>query len=244
MSLIAEFRLESPGLVLYETRRAVPGVHLDVEQEVGTDPQRPLFFFWAEPADGSETILHGADATGGADPATDAATDALATFERALRVDPSVTDETLLNRLPERHLYRVQFSEELETVMYPEYVELGAELLALHGDADGWHTRMRFPDREVFARFRTVCADLGVAFDLQRVYGGSQANDDGADHGLTGRQREAVDAALRAGYFDVPRGTTLEAVAEELGISAQSASERLRRGVRTLARNALDDTQS
>lgn len=243
MSLIAEFRLESPEMVLYETRQTLPDVRLDVEQEVGIDPRRPLFFFWAEPTDDETSLFRGGDENGEAgevgDENGEAPSDVLAAFEEALRADPSVTDEVLLNRLTDRHLYRVQFSEELETVMYPAYVELGAELLALEGDAAGWHTRMRFPEREALTAFRQFCADQGVSFDLQRVYEGTTDADDGLDYGLTSRQREAVEAALRAGYFDVPRNASLGEVADELDVSSQSASERLRRGMRTLARNAF-----
>lgn len=47
---------------------------------------------------------------------------------------------------------------------------------------------------------------------------------------LTDRQRECLGAALRAGYFEVPRECTLADVAEQMGVDKSTASETLRRG--------------
>lgn len=48
---------------------------------------------------------------------------------------------------------------------------------------------------------------------------------------LTDRQRECVTAALRLGYFEVPRGATLAEVAAALGVDKSTASETIRRAV-------------
>ena len=45
--------------------------------------------------------------------------------------------------------------------------------------------------------------------------------------------------AVEEGYFSVPRGTTLEEIAEEAGITRQAASERVRRGAETVLRKSL-----
>jgi predicted DNA binding protein len=47
---------------------------------------------------------------------------------------------------------------------------------------------------------------------------------------LTDRQRECLRAALRAGYFEVPRECTLADVAEQMGVDKSTASETIRRG--------------
>ena len=46
---------------------------------------------------------------------------------------------------------------------------------------------------------------------------------------LTDRQREVVSVARRAGYYEVPRRTTLQTVAERVGIDKSTPSEILRR---------------
>jgi predicted DNA binding protein len=51
---------------------------------------------------------------------------------------------------------------------------------------------------------------------------------------LTPRQEEALRAAQRMGYFDVPRGADASDVAAELGIGKSAFLERLRRGQRSL----------
>ncbi|MEA5389123.1 helix-turn-helix domain-containing protein [Haloarculaceae archaeon H-GB11] len=51
---------------------------------------------------------------------------------------------------------------------------------------------------------------------------------------MTETQREALVLAYERGYFDSPRKVSLEEVAEELGITQQSLSSRLRRGHRRL----------
>jgi predicted DNA binding protein len=47
---------------------------------------------------------------------------------------------------------------------------------------------------------------------------------------LTARQRETLRLAHERGYFEIPREVTLDDLADELGVSNQAVSERLRRG--------------
>lgn len=59
-----------------------------------------------------------------------------------------------------------------------------------------------------------------------------------ATAGLTDRQRAALDAALRVGYYDVPRTGGVEAVAAELGCAPSTASNHLRKAEASLVRRA------
>jgi hypothetical protein len=64
-----------------------------------------------------------------------------------------------------------------------------------------------------------------VRYDLLSVvHGGSRSGV------LTDRQRECLTVALRAGYFEVPRRTTLATVADRLDVDTSTASETIRRG--------------
>ncbi len=47
--------------------------------------------------------------------------------------------------------------------------------------------------------------------------------------GLTDRQQEVVETAVEVGYYDIPRRATHEDVAEELGCTASTAGEHLRK---------------
>lgn len=59
------------------------------------------------------------------------------------------------------------------------------------------------------------------------------------DPELSDEQRELLERALREGYFEVPRRTTLVSLAEKQGISDVEASEHLRDGVDAALRNAV-----
>ncbi|WP_396611277.1 helix-turn-helix domain-containing protein [Haloferax sp. S1W] len=54
---------------------------------------------------------------------------------------------------------------------------------------------------------------------------------------LTEAQRELLDAAVRAGYYEVPRRTTHESLADEFGVTPGTISDRLQRIEATLMTN-------
>ncbi|WP_435063885.1 helix-turn-helix domain-containing protein [Halobaculum sp. EA56] len=56
---------------------------------------------------------------------------------------------------------------------------------------------------------------------------------------LTARQREALAVAFDAGYYEVPRETDLDAVADSLGCARATASAHLRKAERALVADAI-----
>lgn len=76
-----------------------------------------------------------------------------------------------------------------------------------------------------------------VSVDVREVgeFGGS-----GAAATLSARQREAVEAGLALGYYDVPRGATHRDVAERLGCAPSTASEHLQKAEAKLVRAAME----
>ncbi|WP_135829618.1 helix-turn-helix domain-containing protein [Halorussus halobius] len=213
MSLIAEFSLRSPDLVLSAALEAAPDVtvELDTQMAAGVDP--PTFVFWAVGGD-------------------------VEALEAGLDRDPTVRSATCVERRDGRRLYRSRLDGDEALSVYPVYQRLGAAPMAATGTADGWRRRVRFPDRDSVVEMREFCADRDVTFRLHRLYtpGDSEVVD---EFGLSAEQRRALVAAERAGYFDVPRGTSLDELGDELGVSGQSASERLRRGVSELVTHTL-----
>lgn len=77
-----------------------------------------------------------------------------------------------------------------------------------------------------------------VRIDVGRV--GDYDPTEGSTSLLTDRQREAVSAALDAGYYDVPRTGDLSAVAERLGCAPGTASEHLRKAERAVLSAVVD----
>jgi DNA-directed RNA polymerase specialized sigma24 family protein len=106
---------------------------------------------------------------------------------------------------------------------------------------DGWVQTGWFADLAVFDEFREFWQSEGVQFTVHRLIredGRYRVGD--AEDGLTDRQREAVRAAYRMGYFEIPRKVSLDDVADELDISAPSLSERLRRAQSRLVETTVD----
>jgi len=212
MSIVAEFEIRSPDLTLAPTFAAVDDVAFDLVTEAATDPDQPVLFFWASTAD-------------------------FEAFEAALRDDPTVTDVTRDAEDGDRRLYRVRLTDEVDVVLYPLWAELGADLLNVTFSEGWWHFRVRFPDRAAVGTIRDWFTERGVEFALQSVV---QAAGVDGEHGLSDAQTEALELAFREGYFAVPREATLSELADDLDVSAQAVSERLRRGTATLLADHFD----
>lgn len=211
MSLIAEFTLHSPRLPLQPTLQSVTGVTVELEEQLVTPHQHPMLVVWAKGED------------------VDA-------FETGLDDDPTVERDAVLECLGDTCLYRIELSGDVQGV-YPTYQELGAAPLAATGTFDGWKRRVRFPDRDTIAAFRQFCEESNISFRLHRLYQPSVGSE--GDLGLTDGQRQALRAAYREGYFEIPRKADLGALGDDLGVSAQSVSERLRRGIRQVLAETL-----
>jgi predicted DNA binding protein len=157
-------------------------------------------------------------------------------FEAAMDDDVTVADYERLATADDRTLYRIEVADEARSKLtYGSFVDADGVALSSVADADGWHVRARFPDREALARHCDRCRAMGVGFELDSVY----TADETGEGSLTGPQRKALSTALEMGYFSVPREATAGDVADRLGITKQAVSERLRRAMETAALRAL-----
>jgi predicted DNA binding protein len=97
--------------------------------------------------------------------------------------------------------------------------------------------RQNEASKDVASRFYTRYDDATYPITIHRMtqQGAAYQLSDGQ---LTAEQREALSRAVEAGYFDVPRRTTLVGLARELGISDTATSQRLRRGVATVLQDS------
>lgn len=206
MSIIVEFEFRPPEMVLEETFERVPEVELEVSREVAMDPVTPIAFLWVSGCD-------------------------LDAFERAAEEDETVAGLQRYGRRGDEVLYRLVVSEDTGVNVYPAWVERGGELLYKEWGDGLWYAEMRFPDYESLQSLREWCSDNGVEFRLQSVY-----QDEGIDDRqvLTDDQREVLELALESGFFEVPRQASMRDLADELDVSTQAVSERLRRANRRL----------
>ena len=116
-------------------------------------------------------------------------------------------------------------------------VEEDAAILAMSSADDRWSFRALFPDREAVSSTWDFCEqwDLGVTLGSVR----EMTQDRHSRFGLTAEQSEVLVTALDHGYFDVPRGANMDALAAEIGISRQAVSERLRRAHEELIQSTM-----
>ena len=120
---------------------------------------------------------------------------------------------SLLGRLVE-HGARVRAATAVDgQASYVVEVASGADVRALVE-----RVTAAFPDSRLAARR-----------ELGRPVERSEGVPEGGVEGLTDRQREAMEAAYRAGYFQWPRDSTAEEVAETLDISAPTLHAHLRK---------------
>lgn len=159
-------------------------------------------------------------------------------FVADLQSDPTVAAVNRLDEHDDRVLVRVDTAAP-GTPVFNVLAATDALLVGATGTGAGWRLDVQFPDRDALAAFQEACRDRGVSLSLDGVnesgFGAS-----GADLGLTPLQRETLALALAAGYFDVPRGTTVADLAVELGVSEQAVSERIRRGLSRFLDGTLD----
>ncbi|ELZ18450.1 Bacterio-opsin activator HTH domain-containing protein [Haloterrigena salina JCM 13891] len=89
----------------------------------------------------------------------------------------------------------------------------------------GWYELDFTGTRDEFDGLRAMLEDATLRYELQ-----SLVEADETATLLTDRQRATLEAALREGYFEVPRECTLDTVAGTLGVDESTASGVLRRG--------------
>ena len=212
--MIVEFQFDvSP---FREAFAAAPDVEVEMEHLVSSDTVPLRTFFWA----------YGSD---------------LDAFEAGLESDPTIRDPRQIASKNGSRLYRVAHPADLPAVdAYHAAVELDAVVLDVTGSDEGIDVRMRFPDRDALGEWRDRVQDLGLSVNATAVHDEDEAPPE-RNYGLTDQQHEALVVAAREGYFSIPRETSLAGLADELDVSSQAASERLRRGMEKLVFSTLGD---
>ncbi|MDL5363305.1 helix-turn-helix domain-containing protein [Halalkalicoccus sp. NIPERK01] len=211
MATIAEMRIPANEFALSHTLDTLPDVNFEIERIVAHDPDHVMPYVWATEADTDE-------------------------LERALVDDPSVAEVELIAEPGEETLYQMEWIDSIEALVHILTEEDGT-ILAAEGRQDGWFMRILFPDRDALSQTYEFCEENDLSMDVQRIYNIDQGKQ--GRFGLTDEQEETIAAAYDHGYYDVPRDVSLSDFAEELDISHQALSERLRRGHKTLVENTV-----
>ncbi len=150
---------------------------------------------------------------------------------------PTVQSVTEMDVFEDRTLFRLDWNASQDR-LFQCILNHQGQILSATGTPEGWDFELRFPHRSAMSLYQTCCEDAHITSELVRVY---NPTDPGAGpwYGLSEPQREALMLAVRMGYYDIPRGCTTEELADELGISDQAVTERLRRAIGAFARHTL-----
>jgi predicted DNA binding protein len=162
---------------------------------------------------------------------------------RALREDPDVEAFEVIDTFGCDTLIRVGWTSDAEEFV-EGLAESGAVLVEAVSDGTSWSLELRFPDHDRLSEFHAWCLDYGIDLSVGEVYSTNGTVDE--EGPLTDVQRETLYAALDAGYFEIPRAVTLTELADDLGVSDNAVSQRLRRGISALVRRqrSMTDTGS
>lgn len=153
--------------------------------------------------------------------------------------DPTVSAVEDLCRTGDRHFYQVEWAHDSHCCMEILLQSQGL-LLRSQGAESQWTVDILYPDRETLQDASEGCERYELSFTIDAIR--SFNSDQRTQCGLTPVQHKTLIQACQQGYFQVPREIGLDELAEQMGISHQALSERLRRGHDTLINATLSRT--
>lgn len=211
MSIFAEFQLDTESLALHETLTAHPEAVIEVERVVASDKVLTPYF-WVSSVDLDE-------------------------FEATAANDPTIQNLRLVDEFDEVALYRADWIEDIMSITY-SLLDIASVILGATGTHKRWEVQLRFDTQKELSEFREFCREHDIGLSVERLYHSTQPLT-GSQYNLTAKQQEALKATWEAGYFESPRRATLSEIADDLGITQQSLSTRLRRAHQTLIANTI-----
>jgi len=211
MSVILEFSIPGEKFTLGQVLSGPPTMYCELERIVPTgDMMMP--FVWVTGDDHEQ-------------------------FAERVRDDPLVRELTVLDTVGESALYRIEWAE-VPTDLIEGIASTDAAVLEAYGNED-WRFRLRFLDHDGLSQFHNFVIEHDIPCHIDRTYTLTETDQSGYRFDLSQEQREALLLALRRGYFATPSEVTLDELADELGITRQALSERIRRGNEQVLRKAL-----
>ena len=156
--------------------------------------------------------------------------------DAALRSDPNTAAVEHFGNRGDSWRYRVTWKGRPQRLIQ-QLIAADVSVVSVQGRSGEWELRLLAPDREGIAKADEIMNDLDCGADCQQIL--TAGNEYSTRSGLTTEQREALVTAFEKGYYNVPRDATATDVADDLDISHQALSERLRRAHRHLVETEL-----
>ncbi len=213
MSLFGEFHVPAESFTLYQTLQSVPDVTVEIERVVASE-EVVTPYFWVACED-------------------------LEAFEAAAADDSTVKNLRQIDKFEDATLYRSNWTNNIESAVFV-YTEIRATILEATGQRDLWKLQIRFDNQAQLEDFQAVLNEREIPFELKTLHEVKQART-GSQFDLTPKQHDALTKAWELDYYTSSE-VTLTDVADELGVSQQSVSKRLHRGIHTLIENTLEVT--
>lgn len=210
MAVIAEFTVAPEQFVLGQVLSRASDIEVEMERVVPSS-QRVMPYIWVRGDD-------------------------LASFEEAIQSSDYVEEVVPLDVLDNRGLYRVEWSEDVRSLIYA-MAAFDATILEANSTGQ-WFFRIRFEDQNRVAEFNEFLNDRGIDITMTRLYRLHEGERE-RPFGLTETQQRVLSLAIERGYFEVPRRATLRDIAAELDVSEQSVSETIRRGANKVLKQTL-----
>ncbi len=215
MSVILEFTLHDEDFKFGRVLSVTPNMHLELERIVPTGCMMP--YVWA---------------TG----------DSHDTFAKQVEADPAVKEFIVLDTIEDSSLYRIEWEPETSDLI--EGIVM-AEAVVLEARRDeAWAFRLRFPNHEKLSIFHNFLVKHDIPIHIMRTNTLTETTEHAHHQHLSQKQREAMSLAVRRGFFATPREASLKDLAEELGVSEQAVSNRIRRGNEKILRQVLPTSTS
>ena len=211
MAIEASFTVDQPEFPLNAVFEELPDATIELDRVVPTsDAVVPYFWIYAENIDG---------------------------FTADLSQDDAVEAFNVIDELEEQMFVRIDWNLDYESVL-TAIVNTDVILLSGIGKEENWTFEVRSKDQTTVSNFQTYCVENDIPVELTQLHALSPLKSD-RDYDLTEGQRTALVLAYSQGYFDSPRGATQDDLADDLEISRQAVSSRLRRGLRRLVASTL-----
>ncbi|MFC6887733.1 helix-turn-helix domain-containing protein [Halorubrum trueperi] len=214
MSVTAKIHIGHERLALVPTLKALDEITIRVVSQGTTAPGATDFPFLIEYKDRTEV-------------------------ESRLEGDPTVERYELVDWTDETGIYYISHTP--ETLLISTVVtEVNGFLVHTETKGSGWLVRLLLPDRKSLNTIWEYAMENDMTFKIIEIYGSEDAGTE-TSYGLTDEQTAALKTAYEEGYFGEPRKTSLDGVADEMGLSSTAMSGRLRRGMRNLVAATIVD---
>lgn len=211
MSVIAEFSIPAEEFALAETLERRPELTFNIDRVVAHNTTQVVPFV---------RVKHGE----------------LGGLTEILEADTSVEEVELFGETDEERFYRLVWDDTAQVIGYMVNGH-GATVQEATATDGEWHLRVLFPERSGLSATSEYANESEFTLDVKRIYGVDGVEQ--ARYNLTEQQHGTLTQAVEKGYYDIPRETNAQELADDLDISHQALSERVRRAHKSLIRSTL-----